>query len=130
MNHPDFEFGDPIAKFLFSHDMCIPLAQIMFFVIVISFCLLLKKHSLGLLVTYLFVFYCGFISQADQFVSIFGETSRGMYVYIFSGLAMAVMILIGFLQNTKLEDVIKNKMKPQPKKPLFKMAESDNNPQT
>ncbi|MBI5427809.1 MAG: hypothetical protein HZA02_05960 [Nitrospinae bacterium] len=130
MNLQNIDFEDPFTKFIFDHDMCIPLGQIMFFVVVISVCLLLKKHSLGLMTAYLFVFYCGFISQNEQFVSVLGENSKGMFFYVFSGLFMAVMLLVGFFQNTKLEKAIKSKMEPAPKKPMFRMAEPLDDPKT
>ncbi|MBI4389131.1 MAG: hypothetical protein HY580_03040 [Nitrospinae bacterium] len=124
MNLQNIDFEDPFTKFIFDHDISIPLGQIMFFVVFISICLLLKKHSLGLMGTYLFVFYCGFISQNEQFVSTLGESTKGMVVYVFFGLFMAVMLLLGFFQNTKLEKKIKSKIQPAPKKAMFRITEA------
>ena len=91
-----------ITSFLSQGDyLSIPFGQVMVFVVINSFCLLLGRHKLGLLITYSFVLFWGFISNREYFVDRFGQTTWGMVVYVFSGLAMVIIFIIGFFQGDR-----------------------------
>ena len=79
----------------------IPFGQVMIFVVVNSFCLLLAKYKLGLLTTYCFVFYWGFISNREYFIDRFGNTSWGMIVYVLAGILMIITFIISFFQSDR-----------------------------
>lgn len=86
-----------ISSFLSSgDDLSIPFGEVMIFVVINSFCLLLGRYRLGLLVTYSFVLFWGFISNREYFVDRFGQTTMGMVIYVTSGLAMVIIFIIGF----------------------------------
>lgn len=79
--------------------LAIPFGQVLIFVVINSFCLLLGKHKLGLLTTYCFVFFWGFISNREYFIDRFGHTTSGLVVYVMSGILMIIVFIIGFLQG-------------------------------
>ncbi|MCX8070484.1 MAG: hypothetical protein N2738_08275 [Thermodesulfovibrionales bacterium] len=85
--------------FMSDVDFAVPLGQVIIFVIINSICLLFGKYKTGLLVSYCFVLYWGFIFNLKYFVSVFGSTAWGLPVYIFAGVAMAIIIVIKFLQH-------------------------------
>lgn len=56
---------------------------------------------MGLLITYCFVFYWGFIFNIKDFITMLGETTSGMQIYIFAGIAMFFIAIISFFIHTK-----------------------------
>lgn len=93
------EFLDPLLDFLADKEFTIPIAQVGTLIMLNSFCLLLGKHKLGLLISYSFVFYWGFIFNRVHFVSILGENLVGLYVYAITGIGMLILTLMGFLRE-------------------------------
>lgn len=83
-------------EFINDKDLSVPLGEVITFVFINSFCLLSGRFKLGLLISYCFVFYWGFLFNKDYFVDILGNTSMGLYIYTLSGFAMAIVALIGF----------------------------------
>ncbi len=95
------EFISSILNFLSDKELSIPLGQVIIFVIINSFCLLLGKHKLGLLISYCFVMYWGFIFNHTYFINILGKTTWGLSIYILSGVAMFILAVIGFFQDNR-----------------------------
>lgn len=90
-----------IWEFLNDKNFSVPLGQLVVFVVINSFCLLFGRYKLGLLLTYCFVFYWGFLFNKDYFVDMLGNTTWGLYIYAISGIAMSVTAIIGFFQESK-----------------------------
>ncbi|TAN45428.1 MAG: hypothetical protein EPN22_02705 [Nitrospirae bacterium] len=88
-----------VYNFISDKDFSVPLGQIIILVILNSGCLLLGKYKLGLLISYLFVFYWGFSLNRAEFINILGQTHFGLYIYALSGIAMLVAAVIGFFQK-------------------------------
>lgn len=88
------------SAFLSDMDFSVPVSQVIILVTLNSFCLLLGKHKLGLLVSYSFVFYWGFLLNRTHFVNLLGETSWGLYVYAIAGIGMLITALAGFFART------------------------------
>jgi hypothetical protein len=91
---------DIVASFLAfinDKDLSVPLGEVITFVFINSFCLLSGRFKLGLLISYCFVFYWGFLFNKNYFVDILGSTNLGLYVYALSGFAMIIIAIIGFL---------------------------------
>jgi hypothetical protein len=82
--------------FLLEREFAIPILEVAIFVSVISFCLLFGRHRMGLLITYGFVFYWGFISHMSKFVNMLENTEWGMPLYVFSGFLMCIVVIVGF----------------------------------
>ncbi len=78
--------------------LSVPFGQVLLFVVVNSFCLLFARYKLGLLITYCFVFYWGFILNREYFIDRWGNTSWGLIVYVFAGILMVIVFAIGFFQ--------------------------------
>ncbi len=70
--------------------------DITLFVAFVSYCLFFKKHELGLIGTFVFVYYLGFIFGKAPFISLGGEASWWVYLYGLTGLASVGLFLIGF----------------------------------
>lgn len=79
----------------------VPFGQIIFFVVLNSLCLLFARYKLGLLLSYCFVFYWGFISNREHFIDKLGNTTWGLVVYALSGIFMVVIFIIGFFQSSR-----------------------------
>lgn len=93
------ELAKNLVDFFSNEEFAIPLGQVVIFVIINSFCLLFGKHKMGLLISYCFVMYWGFIFNQTYFIDILGKTSWGLSVYIFAGVAMFITIIIGYFQH-------------------------------
>ena len=94
------EFFNHILGFLSENEFSVPASQVSLLIFMNSFCLLMGKHKLGLLVSYTFVFYWGFIFNRVHFVTLLGETTIGLYLYAIFGLFMLFTILFGFLRGS------------------------------
>jgi uncharacterized membrane protein len=88
-----------ILDFFSDKEFAIPLGQVVIFVIINSFCLLFGRHKTGLLISYCFVMYWGFIFNQSYFIDILGKTSWGLPLYIFAGVVMFITIIIGYFQH-------------------------------
>ena len=93
------EFRDPISAFLADTTLSIPLGQVLLFTLLMTLCLLFGRHKLGLLLSYAFVFYWGFVFNRSFFIDLLGNTSSGLYIYAFSGLVMAVLAVFGMINK-------------------------------
>ncbi|GAB4389757.1 MAG: hypothetical protein Kow0025_17140 [Thermodesulfovibrionales bacterium] len=90
-----------VIDFLSDKQFSIPLGEVIIFVILNSLCILFGKYKLGLLLSYCFVFYWGFVANLRYFVNILGDTSYGMIGYIFFGIAMLLLAIVGFFTEAK-----------------------------
>ncbi|MFO0754119.1 MAG: hypothetical protein U0411_12455 [Thermodesulfovibrionales bacterium] len=93
--------GNFLKFFTDTSSLAIPFGQMLIFVVLNSFCLLLGKYKLGLLVSYCFVLYWGFISNREFFIDTFGRTTWGLIIYALSGIAMVVVLIVGFFQSSR-----------------------------
>lgn len=114
---------DPVMNFLSDHSLCIPIGQVIFLVILVSICLLARSHKLGILISYTFVFYWGFIYKSDYFLDAFGNNSVGLYMYFIFGAFMVSMSLYGFFHEDKISQVGVGKRKGERRKLFIKVPE-------
>ena len=87
-----------IVLFLNDKELSVPMGQVAMFAILSSFCLFFGRLKLGLIISYAFVFYWGFVFNHQHFVDILGKTTYGMYVYIAGGTVSVLMAVVGFFQ--------------------------------
>lgn len=92
-------FQDPLSAFLSDKTLSVPLSQVLFFTLLMTLCLLFGRHKLGLLISYSFVFFWGFVFNRSYFVDLLGNNSSGLYTYTFFGFLMAVLAVVGMLQR-------------------------------
>ena len=83
-------------NFITDKSLSVPLGELMIFIIFISMFLLYGRHKLGLICTFCFVLYWGFFINFRYFLTILDETTIGMPLYIFSGIAMLMLIITDF----------------------------------
>jgi len=93
------DFRDPISSFLADKSMAVPLGQVLLFALLLTLCMLFGRHKLGLMVSYAFVFFWGFIYNRSYFIDLLGNTSTGLYTYAMFGFSMAVLAIIGMFQK-------------------------------
>lgn len=124
MRFENMEFRDPISAFLADHSLCIPLGQVFSLTIMMSICLLIKKPKLGLLISYSFVYYWGFVFNESFFIDVSGNASTEFYVYCILGLFMLVVSLFGFLNEKKISQVGRGKRKGERRKLFVKVPET------
>ncbi len=86
---------------LTGKEFTIPVWEVILFVIIISACLLLGRNRMGLVASYCFVFYWGFISNMTNFTTMLGNSSWGMPLYVFSGFLMFIVAITGFFVESK-----------------------------
>ena len=84
-----------------GRELAIPVWEVIFFVVIVSACLLLGRNRMGLVASYCFVFYWGFISNMTNFSTMLGSTSWGMPLYVFSGFLMFIVAITGFFVESK-----------------------------
>ncbi|MBT3921748.1 MAG: hypothetical protein HOF21_04140 [Nitrospina sp.] len=94
------DFQDPITAFLSDKTLSVPLGQVLLFALMLTLCLLFGRHKLGLLISYAFVFFWGFIFNRGYFIDMLGNTSMGLYVYTLFGFIMAVLAIVGLLKKS------------------------------
>ena len=87
---------DELRGVISENEFAIPIWEVIVFVIIISVCLLLGRNRLGLLTSYCFVFYWGFIANMTTFANILGNTSWGMPFYVFAGFLMFIVAVTSF----------------------------------
>ncbi len=95
------EIINVIGSFFSGKEFAIPLWEVIVFVLVISLCLLFGRNRLGLIISYSFVFYWGFISNMTHFSNMLSHNSWGMPLYIFSGFLMFIVAITGFFVESK-----------------------------
>jgi hypothetical protein len=95
------EILNAVSSFLSEKEFAIPLWEVIVFVIVISLCLLFGRNRLGLIISYSFVFYWGFVSNMTHFSEMLSHNSWGMPLYIFSGFLMFIVAITGFFVESK-----------------------------
>ena len=91
-----------LLRFFSGKDFSVPLWEVILLVLINSICLLLGRHRLGLIVSYLFVFYWGFIFNSTYFVNMMDYFAWGLYIYVISGVVMAIIFLISFFVKTRI----------------------------
>jgi hypothetical protein len=92
-------FQDPISSFLADKSLSIPLSQVLLFTLLMTLCMLFGRHKLGLLISYAFVFFWGFIFNRNYFIDMLGNTTVGLYTYTLFGFSMAILAILGMLQK-------------------------------
>jgi hypothetical protein len=89
---------DLIAN-LHSYELVIPAWQMVFYVIVISFCLLSTQYKVGLILTYSFSLYWGFVLYWGEVVGSFSRYPGAVILYIVSGLLVVILMIIACLRG-------------------------------
>lgn len=85
-------------------EISIPLGQMVSYMLFTTLCFLLKRYRLGLMVSFAFIFNWGFLHASANFVDATGNPTSGVYIYLASGLAIAVLVLVGFMRNKAQEN--------------------------
>ena len=76
--------------------LAIPAWQMGLFVALVSLFMLLGRTQLGLIVTYLFVLYWGFILYWPKFVAVAEGDPLALAIYVVCGLTIVFLALLAF----------------------------------
>jgi hypothetical protein len=87
-------------QFISGKGFFLSLKDIIFFVSFLSFCVLFCRYKLGLLFTYCFVFYLGYVLHGPYFVNILVNTTWGLFLYGIAGFVMIVLFIISCFQES------------------------------
>jgi len=93
------DFQDPLSSFLSDKALSVPLSQVILFTLFMTLCLLFGRHKLGLMISYAFVFFWGFVFNRTYFIDLLGNTNSGLYAYTLFGFFMAVLAVVGMFQR-------------------------------
>ena len=88
-----------IGDYFGDAELSVPLAQVILFTFLIAFCFFFGRHKLGLLISYSFVFYWGFVFNRQNFINMLGDSSLALYIYSVGGTFTAILVLIGFFKE-------------------------------
>jgi len=84
---------DLIEK-LHSYELVIPAWQMIFYVIIISFCLISTNYKVGLIITYSFSLYWGFVLYWGD-----SRYPGAVTLYIASGLLLVLLMIVACLRG-------------------------------
>ena len=98
------DFMNGLYEFFSGKEFSIPLLEVVAFILFNSFCLLFARYKLGLIVTYCFVFYWGFIFNLNHFIDTLKAVSWGMPIYVLSGVLMLIVAITSFLVQDREYD--------------------------
>jgi len=98
-----FQYMDDI-EFLSTKEFSIPVGQIVSYMFFSTICFLLKRYKAGLMISYAYVFYWGFLHASANFVDEVGNPTLGVMVYLASGLMMAVLVVVGFFRDESIQE--------------------------
>jgi hypothetical protein len=74
-------------------------SQIGFMFLTCFLCLLYGKYKTGLLISYFFIFYWGFVSNRIYWLEVFGDSGMGLMMYFGCATTIALMGVISFFQS-------------------------------
>ena len=75
----------------------VPLYMVLFYIAIISVCLLLGRTQLGLAVSFLFVFYLGYFHNRALFLDVVRGSTVSSVIYTGLGFVLIILALISFL---------------------------------
>jgi len=76
--------------------------EMVLLILLVSFCLIFRKNQLGLLGTYIFVFYSGMMVYKSTFINSSGLSTWSMYLYIICGLGVVGLVIFGFDKQERI----------------------------
>ena len=85
----------------YAMEIRIPVYMIISYISIVSMCLLLGRTQLGLAVSFLFVFYVGYLYNRSFLIETLRGSPLGLVVYAGLGLSIIVLAIISFLSSSK-----------------------------
>lgn len=79
----------------------VPMYMVISYVAVISLCLLLSRIRLGLALSFVFVFYIGYLYNRNLLIEAIKGSPLGIMVYAGLGLVIIILAIITFLSSPK-----------------------------
>lgn len=86
-------------EFLSMNEFSIPVAQIVSYVFISTLSFFFRRYKMGLMVSFSYVFYWGFVHGSEIFIDKMGKATPGLIIYLFCGLMLAVLVVVGFFRE-------------------------------
>ncbi len=80
-------------------EFSIPFGQVIACMFLSTFCFFFRKDKLGLMINFVYVFNWGFLYGSESFVDTVGRPTIWLFVYLASGITLAVVIVAGFFRE-------------------------------
>ena len=77
----------------------IPVGQMASYVFFSTICFFFRRYKLGLMLSFAYVFNWGFLHGTANFVDAIGRPTMELFLYLGSGLVMAMLVLVGFFRE-------------------------------
>jgi len=86
---------------LSAMEIGVPLPMVVSYIAITSLCLFLSRVQLGLAVSFLSVFYIGYLYNRDILIEAVKGYPMGLVVYAFLGVIIIILAIISFLSSRK-----------------------------
>jgi hypothetical protein len=80
-------------------ELSIPAWQMGLFIVIVSICMLLERHKVALISTYLFTLYWVYFLYWGEVISSFGSLPNMATLFILCGLFHVMLTLVAFLKE-------------------------------
>jgi hypothetical protein len=85
--------------FLFTTEFTISVWQVVSYMFFSTACFFFRKYKLGLLISFSYVFNWGYLHATANFLDLMGKPTPGLIVYLFSGLMLVTLAVVGFFRE-------------------------------
>ena len=87
------------TEFLSTNEFSVPLMQVVSYMFCSTLCFFFRKYKLGLMISFGYVFNWGFLHASANFVDMLGKPTFGLFIYLGSGLMMAILVVTSFFRE-------------------------------
>jgi hypothetical protein len=91
-----------IMGFLSTHEISIPFGQMVSYMFFSTLSFYFKRYKMGLMISFAYTFNWGFLHNSAIFADAMGRPTLGLFVYLASGLMMAVLVVVSFFREKEL----------------------------
>lgn len=93
-------WNHPLVVFVTSTSLSIPLAQVVAYIVLVTLALFFHKYKFGLLISYVFVFFWGYVLHFEFFmVTLQGSHWWALPLFFLSGFFVFVLAVVKFFSE-------------------------------
>jgi uncharacterized membrane protein (UPF0182 family) len=82
-----------------ENEFIIPIGQIFSYTLCSTVCFFLRRYKMGLMISFAYVFNWGILHGGANYVDVMGKPIMALFLYLASGLMMAILVFIGFFRE-------------------------------
>jgi 4-hydroxybenzoate polyprenyltransferase len=91
-----------VMEFLSTHEISVPFGQMVSYMFFSTLSFYFKRYKMGLMISFAYTFNWGFLHNSAIFADEMGRPTLGLFVYLASGLMMAVLVVVSFFREKEL----------------------------